>query len=493
MNTLGDSLNEAFAADAARQVALDSGGIVGAIRRRRAVSAAGMGAAAVVGIGAIGAVWWLTPGGRFASPAQPAPAGSCTAAELYLPPNSQALGYVDVLFRAYVDLRPNAPHYGVVVVTPDGTITRIEKDANGDYAYNGRVIVGRDLPESWLEAAMVYDYDSESGNGTDWDGLAPFVKDYEWTTTVPSQAPDGIDVLALVSVLGSVTSISGLGYSQSAVPDGATTDAIVTTTIGSTEYPLTDGASLPTLAYTDNVVSVALRVSGLPDGGTFTITTTHQTVDPALTACASGSTSASETASPTISPTADSSPSAAPSSAEDDALTGPESAVFACGTTLPPELEGTLGLDVTWETGRQVLAEGYPEEVDLGSGGIVVRGDLTHGGAPEGELEAANWSMSIGVDESLAVFDTVVAVKDNVIVGFSSTWQAPTPADGISFRENGDGTETIAAFVADVGPRMAPCPGIVEGDLDGATTVVLLGTGAIGGPYTFAWTVVPQD
>ena len=35
--------------------------------------------------------------------------------------------------------------------------------------------------------------------------------------------------------------------------------------------------------------------------------------------------------------------------------------------------------------------------------------------------------------------------------------------------------------------------GYVERELEGATTVALLGTGSVGGPYTFAWTPVTVD
>jgi len=501
MNTLGDALNESFATDAARENTLDARRAIGAIGRRRAARAAGMGTAAAVGIGAVGAVWWLGPGGRFANPAQSAPSTQCTDAQLYLPANPDALGDTDFLYRAYIDLRPDSPTHGVVVVRKDGTRVRVEPGADNSYTYLGRANVFADMPDDLRFRPMVEDNFEGGGGGDVWDGVSPVTEDYEWTIDVPAGAPAGIDTVQLSSSLRVGMGLGGAGYDASYVPEGAVTDEIVTTTDGETQINrVAYGGPSNSTDTASDVASVALQVSKLPDGGTYTITATHHAVDPALTACAPAS-SSSVTATPTGTP----SPATTrvlPASSPDpgvsmggvpEVLAGPESEVFACGEALPADLEGTLGLDVTWEAGAGEVGGSDSEQFDFGGGGFRASGTLPIGGAPQGEVDAANWASSFDDDHSLAVYDTAVAVQDGVIVGVVPPSHASYPTETAYSGVMSGGTEWWSVAIASVDERMTPCPGYVESELEGAQPVMLLGAGRVGGPYTFAWTEVPRS
>ena len=503
MTGLGDALNEAFEADAGRQVSLDASRIIGAIRRRRAARSAGMGTAAAVGIGAVGAVWWLVPGGRLGSTVQPGASVSCNATDFYLPPNPESLGDFQLRFRAYIDLRANAPHRGVVAVTPDGAVTQVEANEAGDYVFDGTVVAARESAQSIVQEPMVIDFDADSGAGEAWDGVTPFVKDYEWTTVVPSDVPEGVDTEALSSVLRPLTGIGGLSYSATAVPAGANTDAIVTTTIGTTEYPLADGDSLPTLAFTENVVSVALRVR-LAEGGTFTVTTTHHEVDPDLLACGPGPT-ATSAGTPSPAPTETlpgSSPeptvSASTVPAVTAALQGPEAAVFACGAPLSEELEGTLGLDVRWQSGSVPATLPGLDPFEFGDGGVLVTGELEKALSADKSSPGMGWARAWNASgqEVLGVglFTWVAAAKDGEIVGVAAAnpgdERGRWPQDSVGIADTGSITGTVYSALVEPAERLVPCDGFDAEDLEDSEMVLLLGAGLDDDSYQFAWTPI---
>lgn len=282
MNTLSDALQGAYAAHehSERVRTRDPHRIVGAVRRRRRARAVGQGTATVAGVAAVGAFWWLAPGGRHAEPALPAPTFTCEVWP-YVPPNPAALGDTPILFRAYIDLRADSPDPKVVVVLTDGTAIRLEPNDVGDYVY---VIDGDEYFVAWhsfpeVPWGTVGDYDKFSGGGDVWDGVSPFVRDYAWTIAVPAEVPEGINTASLSSTLRIAMGMGGTGYLTDSVPAGAVTDAVVTTTTGSTEVTrLKDGDPGPSLEGRDDVASVALRVSQLPGDETFTIVATY---DPA--------------------------------------------------------------------------------------------------------------------------------------------------------------------------------------------------------------------
>ena len=365
-------------------------------------------------------------------PGAPAPSTQCTDAQLYLPANPDALGDSDFLYRAYIDLRQDSPTHGVVVVRKDGTLVRVEPGADGSYSYLGSTIgftdMPTDMPDEFRQQALVADFFASGGGGADWDGVSPATRDYEWTVDVPAGAPAGVDTAQLSSSLRVAMGLGGSGYDSSFVPDGAVTDEIITTTAGGTDVSrVAYGGPSNSQDTSKDVASIALRVSNLPGGGTYTLTATHHSVDPALNACASStSSSVSATVTGTPSPAAT---NVLPGSSPDPGisqggvpvgLAGPESAVFACGAPLPTELEGTLGLAITWESGvkRYSSISGGPAfSQDFGPGGVAALGALARGGAPGAEPTDPSWASNYTDTESLAVFSAVAAVKDGVLVG----------------------------------------------------------------------------
>lgn len=295
MGTLGESLKDVYAADEvrARGRVRDPRRTVGAVRRRRTVRAAGTGTVAVLGVGAVGAIWMLAPGGRFATPASPAASATCSAS-IYVPPNMAARGDVSFAVRTYVDLRPDSPDPKVVAVLADGTATEVLPDAAGDYTY---VHDGKQYPllfhdmmdTAFLAQPIVFDYD-KWGNADflDWDGVTPHADDYKWTTVVPAQVPEGIDTEELSMTLADATLGGGLGYIGDSVPNGAYADAVLTTSNGVQTIRLKEGDAFPTVEDRSDIVSVALRVGGLPGGETFSIVSTYDADGAPPPACEGG-------------------------------------------------------------------------------------------------------------------------------------------------------------------------------------------------------------
>ncbi len=283
MSTLSGSLLDAFAANeaGARGRNRDARRTVSAIRRRRTVRAAGTGTVAVVGAGAIGAVWMLAPGGRFAQPASPVPSATCTVS-IYAPPNLAARGHLSFAVRGYVDLRPDSPDPRVVAVLADGTTTQVLPDAHGDYIYahDGKQypLVMKQMIEdpAFRAQPIVFDFD-EWGNSSflDWDGHSRYEDDYKWTTVVPANVPHGVDTVELSMTLAITTLGGGMGYLGDSVPEGAYTDAVITTAQGEEVTRLKEGDAMPDIEGRTDVISVALRVGGLPHGETFSIASTY--------------------------------------------------------------------------------------------------------------------------------------------------------------------------------------------------------------------------
>ncbi|WP_156159066.1 hypothetical protein [Demequina gelatinilytica] len=284
MRELNDALREGFAAHAG---ALDAVGVdttiamraAGAARRRRARRAVGTGAVGAAAVGAVGVAAVAAGGEPAAVTAASGSASGCTALP-YVAPNPDAIGDAPYAFRAYVDLRDEAPDPGVVVVLPDGTWSRIAPDAQGRYLY---ALDGQTYIVAWPEEGPRYEdmpmavehATDGSAAGGDWDGVTPLVDDYAWTIEIPDHVPDGVDTALLSSTLRTGMDLGGLGYVPSAVPDGAETQAIITGVGMETVAWLGSGSAFPPVGQPDLVESIALKVTGLPGGETFTITAKH--------------------------------------------------------------------------------------------------------------------------------------------------------------------------------------------------------------------------
>jgi hypothetical protein len=192
-----------------------------------------------------------------------------------------ARGDVSFAVRAYVDLRTDSPDPKVVAVLADGTATEVLPTSRGDYIYShdGKqypLLFHEMLDPDFLAQPIVFDVD-EWGNSSflDWDGHGPHVDDYKWTTVVPAHVPDGIDTEELSMTLANATLGGGLGYIGDSVPKGAYADAVLTTSTGVQTIRLKDGDAFPRVGDRTGLLSVALRVGGLPGGETFSIVSTY--------------------------------------------------------------------------------------------------------------------------------------------------------------------------------------------------------------------------
>ncbi|WP_156163577.1 hypothetical protein [Demequina subtropica] len=284
MRELNDALREGFAAHAG---ALDAAGVddaiaaraAGAVRRRRARRAVGTGVVGAAAVGAVGVAAVAAGGEPAVVPAASASASSCATLP-YVAPNAAAIGDTPYAFRAYIDLRTDAAEQSVVVVLPDGTWSRLEPDAQGRYLYvlDGQryIVVWPDQGPSFEDKAMVVDHDTDgSASGDDWDGATPVIDDYAWTMEIPDRVPDGVDTAWLSSTLRTGMDLGGMGYSSSAVPDGAVTQAVVMGPGMETVTFMGDGSAFPPAEQPELVESIALKVTNLPGGETFTITATR--------------------------------------------------------------------------------------------------------------------------------------------------------------------------------------------------------------------------
>lgn len=490
MNTLGDALKDAFGSDElrARGHSRSPHRTIAAIRRRRMVHAAGTGSAAAVVVAAVAYGATAIPGLRTAQSAMPGV--TCIAYPLALA-NPTAFGALEYVGRSYID--DGGEDY--VFMHADGTAEELALGADGAV----RVVIDGEEVVLWAESMSsrpgrhvmdwVRDADGVQGVGAPLDPDAPQPNTWAWNVELPDDAPEGVNEERLSWLL--LYSMRGSGGSLDAgdVPEGATVEMAAHGEGNTWTVPVRPGYPGPGPEQVGDAVTSLDLVVTLPDGGTYTITAHHDpnAVGPQICATPGPDPSVSPSQ---VEPTS-SEPSSAPTSEPGTPLAGPEAEVFACGAPLPPGLEGTLGLDVTWETGNLHLGDTKPNDFDFGSGGVMAQGELAEGGPPLGELEAANWSTSTGDAQSLAVFGAVVAVKNDVVVGIVSAPQETPLHDAVAFGgDSAGGSERFAWYISNVDARMVPCPEFEVGDLGGAERAVLLGTGAVGGPYTFAWTSV---
>ncbi|WP_430867766.1 hypothetical protein [Demequina aurantiaca] len=284
MTQIHDMFNEGFRSHAdalARSGGLGEEfeqGAVKSIRRRRNVRAAGFGAGSALAIGAVGVAAWAVPGVR---DGMAAPAGT-QGCEInpYLPPSPASLGDAPFMFRAYVDLRPDTADPKVVVVYQDGKYVDLTPSSSGEYVinYEGEdyVVASTSSGEMYLsDSAMVLDWHTPSSRGGGiWDGVNPYLVGYGWTTTVPDYVPKDIDLPGLSSTFDlSINGGSGGGW-QGWLSDSAVTDLLVTSNGTISTAHLSEGDYSPTPDEIEGASRVEMRVSGLPDGETFSIVST---------------------------------------------------------------------------------------------------------------------------------------------------------------------------------------------------------------------------
>ncbi len=297
MSTFKEILDGGFEAHAR---ALPAGGgfsgdrsrsVLRSIHRRRTARAAATAGGSVLAVGvlAVGAMA-LRPSG-VAQPGMTPPITNglypwCNLST-YPSINPEALGAERYQGRIYADFANKVYTF----VAPDGTTHgALQPGADGNYRVVGAdgvevalIDAGQfdDLAHSRFSSMALDFIDGRMGIFYEPGGPDGPMLGYEWTTVVPDKVPAGVDVVALSSTLAWTTLSEGLSFAASSVPPGAVAEIVFRWHDGRQQaIPLHD--EFPSSAVTDytDLASVSLRVSNLPDGGVFEITSTY---DPSKT------------------------------------------------------------------------------------------------------------------------------------------------------------------------------------------------------------------
>ena len=505
MSGFDEFVHENF--DAHLRVVTEAGGVprkrarsvVHAIRRRRAVRAGAATGVSILTVAAVAAGAMALRPSEDAAPAvfptPPAGAPSWCYLSTYPQVNPAALGALRYDGRVYAN---NVDHTYVYVL-PDGTHRTLEPDATGNIAAVPPDTTWTfDVPTEPGEAAnSAWDlFPLGSAGGTELDGVRDPVLLYEWTTIVPDAVPAGVNVTALSEVLSDSIGFGGTTLPAFALPDGAVVETVFRWTDGH-ERAVTILPGFPgaTLADYSGLAAVSIRVSNLPGGDTFEITSTYDPTKTWAAACVAG---------------APNPPSTRPivTTAPAPYLEGPESAVFRCLAPLPAEDEEALPTTVLLESGLN-SREDHGIPADFGPRGILVMSsfavsELTTFFDPGSPGWAPVWSRSgpSGPMTGALSFTALAWVDaDGAIVGREV--KTPDPdgvlsADGDQVMDLGpyDGRQTMTYALGYVDNRGVPCPGADPGALDSASLVWLEGYGPDADHMTWSWTRVgpsPQN
>jgi hypothetical protein len=300
MNGFDEVVREGF--DARTQAITEAGGVprkrarsvLHAIRRRRAVRAGTATGVSVLAVGALavgainlGASETLTPG------AFPLPTtGAYPWCDLtsYPAVNPAALGDYAYAGRIYV----NEADHEYVYVAPDGTKTTLAPDTDGNYFATSPTGAQLRAPTGWAAPAgwshMAWDL------GTDGSGVGraylvtpdekPFFTTaspwllYEWTTTTSGAAPTGVSAAGILDI-----QLQSIGFATTTpvttfVPTGATLERALRWSDGRervtpVEWPVEQPVHIVEGEDLVGLVSVSLRVVGLPGGATYEVTSTY--------------------------------------------------------------------------------------------------------------------------------------------------------------------------------------------------------------------------
>ncbi len=323
MSTFKDILDEGFERHAR---ALPAGGgfsgdrsrsVLRSIHRRRRTRAAATAGGSVLAIGALAVgVMALRP----SAVAQPGGTPPITNGlypwcdwTTYPVVNPEAIGAAFYLGRTYEDL----PNEVYVYADPNGTHQVLKLAADGFARFtnsNGDEVsffMSDDLREKMLpnnpesRGVLFVDFDDENGGGRNDPGGPDGPRlGYEWTTVVPDVVPPVVNVESLSAVHMASLGLGGMTAHYPNVPEGAIAETVfrwhdgrqLAIVIPKGEY----GAPVPD--YTD-LASVSLRVSNLPDGGVFEITSTYDASKTWQVACWPYRDGALPSASPSAGPT----------------------------------------------------------------------------------------------------------------------------------------------------------------------------------------------
>jgi hypothetical protein len=491
--------------DAHLRVVTEGGGVprkrarsvVSAIRRRRALRAGTTTGVSILTVAAvaIGAMA-LRPAEDTAPvgfPTPPAGAPSWCYLSTYPRVNPAALGALRYDGRVYADNVDRT----YVYVLPDGTHRTLEPDAAGEVTAvppdtSWTFYVPTDPGEPDNSAWDLFPLSSVGG--TDIDGVRDPNLLYEWTTTVPDTIPPGLDVTGLSEILSVSIGFGGTTLSPSFVPDGAIVETVFRWTDGHeravTILPERTGA---TLADYSGLASVSIRVSNLPGGDVFEMTSTYDATKTWTAACVAGAPTPPSTRPIVTTPPA-------------PYLEGPESAVLRCLAPLPAEAEGVLPATVTLDSGVHAFGD-HGTPADFGPRGILVTSsfavsELTSSfdpGSPGWEPAWTGSDRSGPMTGALTYHALAWVDADGVIVGREVKTPDPDGVMGIdgdveSWGSIRDGRQTMTYALGYVDSRGVPCEGVDPAALGSASLVWLEGAGPDVDHMTWSWTrVVPSQ
>jgi hypothetical protein len=528
MSSFDEFVHENF--DAHLRVVTEAGGVprkrarsvVAAIRRRRAVRA---GAATGVSLLTVGAVavgaMALRPAEDAAPVGPPSPSASPAPYVFPTPPagapawcdlsaypavNPDALGALRYDGRVYADYVRNV----FVYVAPDGTHQVLQPDANGETSIeppDGGSNIYVPMGIRGLTFAA-FDYSQGGAGGQNLSDSEDPGLMYEWTTTVPDTIPAGVGINNLSQQLAIILGLGGEGFNPSAYPDGALVEQVFRWTDGHERVEKLSAAGPgPSLQDYAGLASVSVRVSNLPGGEVFEITSTFDPTKTWSAACVAGGSAPSSTRT-VVTPTAT------------PYLEGPESAVFRCLAPLPAKAEDALPTAATLESGeRWVSYSGIASEFDIngstfdfGSRGVLVTSDYELSRSVvdfEYKQELPGWGSQWGnIDQTpspdgstsgngVVTFTALAWVDaDGVIVGREVVTTDPDglyvgsgSRDGVLGPEVG-GRMQVSYVVPNVDTLGVACGGAVAGALDSANLVWLEGAGPDLDHMTWSWTRV---
>lgn len=481
-------------------------------RAWRTGAASTVAAAAVVGIVATAVAVGSGGGGDALNPAQrlvrddPNSLGECTA---YMPANPDVMPPGDYVGRAYVD-----PEAGfVVAVTPDGTVTRVQPDANGDYVFD----FGPGPADSLMyrgDYPIIGDYTRSGGGGGEWVDAG--LGSYAWTRVTPAPAPNGVNVNNLWRTLAITLTGGGQGYDPSAVPSDAATSFVAGYKDGREDTgALVNGGATPSVQEditTDGLEYVALRVT-LADGETWDLRFDYTPENiPDLPCQPTPPSGPFEW--PSQEPTAGSQPGVSEGATSPDSqalgepLSGPEAEVFQCEAPLPANLQDTA--DVTARVARGEVMISDPDTFDVGEDGLMV--DVT---APLWEVDpetmitriprVTGWQPTGGSEGEGPFYGNmtyleVVAVNDGMIVGVAGDPVEDWTANGVGGANTGykspDPVSLKGGFIGafnGIHGLLQPCGDAESTDLEDARLAVIYGFGPDVAGMSYGWTLVaPQ-
>ncbi|MBN2176059.1 MAG: hypothetical protein JW722_00180 [Demequinaceae bacterium] len=416
----------------------------------------------------------------------------------YPAPNPEAYGeYYPYLGRVYEDYKEIL----FVYVAPDGSHEVIEPDADGTYVvttFDGQQfpLYNPEYPDinTWTHIALDFFGDGgASGNPYLESPYGPGLA-YEWTTVVPDEVPAGVSVRTLSEVHGLSIGFGGTGLTKSAVPNGAVVQTVVRWTDGREQVVDIgwDESGASVRDYTD-IASISLRVSNLPDGEVFEITSYY---DPTKTWAAACGPLPIE-----------------PREPEPDVsemhygpyLEGPEAEVFQCLTPLPSALEDAIPATVEPGVGEEYASE-HALYFDYGTGGVKITStiDLTTVTGDRPPMYPG-WSSSWSAEDDgshvgATVFHALAWVnEDGVIIGRETAERDESPVVVPSHYSSGlwmgarNGHETFIEVQGYLAERGLPCDGVDSEGLEEASIVFIQGFGPSADQMTWSWTRLTES